>query len=220
MTHDTTLLMSQVVTHDVKRFVLSRPDGFTFEPGQGVELSIDLPNWRDEGRPFTPTSLPPDHVLEFTIKRYPEHGGVTDALHKLEPGAPLKISPAFGTIRYDGPGMFIAAGAGLTPMLAILRERARLQELEGQTLVFSNKTPADVMLEHELRHLLGERCVLTCTRESAPGYGSGRIDRDLLARHLRHGQKYYVCGPPGFVDDMKGHLAELGAEASSVVVEE
>jgi cytochrome-b5 reductase len=77
MTHEVTLLMSGFVTHDVRRFIVSRPDGFEFEPGQGVELAIDHPDWREEGRPFTPTSLDDDRVLEFTIKAYPAHKGVT-----------------------------------------------------------------------------------------------------------------------------------------------
>lgn len=221
MSFETRLLQSEIITHDVKRFVVARPQGFDFEPGQGVELAIDLPDWRDAGRPFTPTSLPGDGVLEFTIKRYPSHEGVTDALHKLKPGTPVTLSKPFGTLRYRAPGVFIAAGAGLTPMIAILRERARLKELAGQTLLFSNKTPADVMLERELRVLLGERCFFTCTRECGPGYRRGRIDRDFLARHLDDfGQAFYVCGPPSFVKDIRHHLADLGASADAVVVDE
>jgi len=39
-----TLLMSEFVTHDVKRFVVNRPPEFTFEPGQGVELAVKHPD--------------------------------------------------------------------------------------------------------------------------------------------------------------------------------
>ena len=64
MNHSVTLLMSEFVTHDVKRLLVSRPPGFTFEPGQGVELAINRPQWQDEGRPFTPTGLVDDKVLQ------------------------------------------------------------------------------------------------------------------------------------------------------------
>jgi ferredoxin-NADP reductase len=84
--HTVTLLMSEFVTHDVRRLLISRPAGFEFVPGQGVELSIDHPEWRDKARPFTPTSLRNDQILELTIKRYPEHEGVTRELPTLEPG--------------------------------------------------------------------------------------------------------------------------------------
>lgn len=58
-----TLLMTQFITHDARQFVVSRPDDFDFAPGQGVELAIDGPEWRDKGHPFTSTSLPADRVL-------------------------------------------------------------------------------------------------------------------------------------------------------------
>ena len=50
------LLMSQFVTHDVKRFIVSKPPGFTVTPGQGVELAINRPGLSEQGRPFTPTA--------------------------------------------------------------------------------------------------------------------------------------------------------------------
>jgi ferredoxin-NADP reductase len=220
MTHQVTLLMSSFVTHDVKRFIVTRPDGFEFEPGQGVELAIDHPDWREEGRPFTPTSHQDDRVLEFIIKAYPAHKGVTQALHALEPGARLLMSDPFGTIRYKGPGVFIAGGAGLTPFIAILRQLAREQRLDGQSLLFSNKMPADVIVEKELKHMLRERCVLTCTQEQAPGYASRRIDRDFLSEHVSDfGQHFYVCGPPAFNESVNDALKSLGAKPDLLVFE-
>ncbi|RUO50802.1 hypothetical protein CWE21_01525 [Pseudidiomarina aquimaris] len=65
------------VTHDVKRIRLAKPDGYQFTPGQATEVALDREGWRDEKRPFTFTSLNSDPWLEFTIKVYPEHDGVT-----------------------------------------------------------------------------------------------------------------------------------------------
>jgi ferredoxin-NADP reductase len=120
--HTVKLLMSEFVTHDVKRFLISKPSGFSFEPGQGMELAISESPWQDEARPFIPTSLTDDGVLEFTIKRYSDHEGMTRALHRLPSGTELLLSEPFGTISYQGPGVFIAGGAGITPFTAILRE--------------------------------------------------------------------------------------------------
>lgn len=214
------LLMSQFVTHDVKRFIVSKPEGFSCVPGQGVELAIDRPGLADQGRPFTPTGLADDRVLEFTIKAYTDHAGVTQALHQLESGAELRMSEPFGTISYQGPGVFIAGGAGITPFLAILRDLARRGELGRQTLIFSNKTPADVICEKELRHLLGERCILTCTGEATPGYRNRRVDRAFLEETVQDfGQHFYLCGPPPFMDAVNGALTALGARAESLVFE-
>ena len=222
MSHSTTILMTQFVTHDVKRFVVTKPEGFSFTPGQGVEMIIDQEHWRDEdGRPFTPTSLAVDRVLEFTIKRYSDHKGVTAMLHTLKPGAKLLLSDPFGTIAYQGPGVFIAGGAGITPFLAIIRQLAADNKLYGNSLLFSNKTPQDVICEKELRSAFGDRCHLICTREKAAGYESGRIDRNYLERRLRSDDKYaYVCGPELFVTEITAALKELGRAAESIVLEE
>ncbi|MGD2136734.1 MAG: FAD-binding oxidoreductase [Gammaproteobacteria bacterium] len=218
--HTLTLLMSEFVTHDVKRFLLSRPPGLSFRPGQGMELAINRPGWTDRGRPFTPTCLADDKVIEFIIKSYPEHAGVTRELHRLEPGAELLLSEPFGTIHYQGPGVFIAGGAGITPFIAILRELARRKELDGNSLFFSNKTRADIICEKELRHYLGARCFLTCTAEQAAGYDNRRLDRAFLAAEIRDfDQHFYVCGPPGFMKAVTGALRELGADPQSLVFE-
>ncbi len=220
MDYTTTLLMSAFVTHDVKRFIIEKPDGFDFTPGQGVELAIDDDRWRAEGRPFTPTSLRDDRVLEFTIKQYSQHQGVTQALHALQPGAKLTMSEPFGTIEYKGPGVFIAGGAGITPFIAILRDLSRQNKLEQQTLIFSNKTPADIINEKELMHALGKRCLLTCTESSAPGYDSNRIDKAFLEKRIRNfDQHFYICGPDPFMKAITDALDSLGAKADALVFE-
>ena len=218
--HRVELLHVGFVTHDVKQFVTTRPEGLEFEPGQGVEISLDREGWREEGRPFTPTSLPGQDVLEFTIKGYPDHDGVTVRLHELEAGAALNMSGSFGTIRYAGPGTFIAGGAGVTPFLAILRSLDE-EERQESSVIFSNDTPADVICEKELRHLFGDRLHLTCTRESAPGYDDRRIDRPFLEEHVDGvDQHFYVCGPPSFVEDITAALKEMGAAEDRIVIEE
>jgi cytochrome-b5 reductase len=214
--------MTEFVTHDVKRFIVKKPETFKFTPGQGVELVIDEENWREEeGRPFTPTSLASDEVLEFTIKRYPEHKGVTDKMHTLKAGDILLMSEPFGTITYKGPGIFIAGGAGITPFLSIFRQLAIDRGIGQQSLVFSNKTPADVICEKELCYYFGSRCHLLCTRESGPGYENGRIDRDYLETTISDTNQYaYVCGPEKFVEEINLIVKDLGFTAESIVYEE
>jgi len=221
MPYNATLLMSEFVTHDVKRFIVTKPDIFTYTPGQGTELVINLPGWRDqEGRPFTPTSLAEDRVLEFTIKRYPDHHGVTDQLHTLPPGTGLLLTKAFGTITYQGPGLFIAAGAGLTPFLSIMRNIAAAGNAGENALLYSNKTRSDIICEKELRNYFGEHAIFTLTRENHPGYRRGRIDKELIEQSLDSRRPFaYVCGPDEFVKQIKGTLAELGVTAEYLVFE-
>lgn len=220
MDHTVDVLHKSFVTHDVARFITTRPDALAWEPGQGVELALDRDGWRDEGRPFTPTGRREEPVLEFTIKAYPSHGGVTKRLHELEAGARLHMSDSFGSITWMGPGTFIAGGAGVTPFLAILRAQGDRGELGDSQLHFSNSTPRDVICEKELRHLLGDGLHLTCTRESGPGYDERRIDEAYLRAEVDdQSGPFYVCGPPAFVDDLKAALQGMGVDDDRIVVE-
>lgn len=220
MEYSATLLSTHFVTHDVKQFIFTCPEGFSFEPGEGVEIAIDKPGWEKEGRPFTPTSLPNAGVVEFIIKGYPEHHGVTEQLHQLIPGDRVHFSETFGTIHYHGPGTFIAAGAGITPFLSILRRLARDGEQAGHRLIFSNKGSRDIICEQELRHLLGEAAVFLCTREADCHCEARRIDLDYLKATIDDlSQRFYICGPPPFVKAVNGALVELGAEPDALVFE-
>ncbi|PLX50319.1 MAG: flavodoxin reductase [Desulfobulbaceae bacterium] len=222
MAYKTKILATQFVTHDTKRFLLSRPSAFQWQPGQGVELVIDEAPWdQEDGRPFTPTGQGHDQVLEFIIKRYAEHQGVTDHLHTLAPGSQLLMSKPFGAIGYKGKGVFIAAGAGITPFLGIFRQLAAEDELAGNSLLYANKTPADVICQQELEFYFGEKAIFTCTRGNFSGYGQGHIDKEFLTRHVADFDRYfYVCGPKAFVKDISAALTELGAGSQSLVYDD
>ncbi|MEF8792537.1 FAD-binding oxidoreductase [Thiohalorhabdus sp.] len=221
MDYRATLLMTEFVTHDVCRYIVERPPGFDFEPGQAVMMALDRPGWAEVRRSFTPTSLPRDRVLEFTIKTYPAHQGLTRELAGTEPGAEVLLSRPFGTLTYRGPGTFIAGGAGITPFLAMLRDLARRDRLTGHRLIYANRKAADIITAQELRHNLGEGCHFLCSKAGgALCDQTGLVDRDYLARMIgTTDQAFYVCGPPGFVDAVNEALGELGAGAEQVLFE-
>src|SRR3954467_9535078 len=114
-THIVKILQSHFITHDVKRFVVEKPEGYDFIPGQATDVSINLPEWKDQLRPFTFTGLAEWDFLEFTIKIYNDHQGVTATLGKTNKGGQLILHDVFGAIQYKGTGVFIAGGAGVTP---------------------------------------------------------------------------------------------------------
>ena len=94
------ILKTEMVTHNVRHYRVEKPKNFHFGPGQATEVSIDKDGWRDEKRPFTFTSLQNDDTLEFTIKSYRDHPGVTNALWGLEAGDRLLLRDVWGTIQY------------------------------------------------------------------------------------------------------------------------
>lgn len=219
--HNVEILEIEAVTHDVRRFVTSKPEGFEFKPGQATEVAMAKDGWREEKRPFTFTSLPTDPNLEFTIKIYPERDGVTDRLGELEVGDELIIGEAWGAIQYQGPGTFIAGGAGVTPFIAIFRELEKTEKLEGNRLIFSNHSEDDVILAGELRRLFGDRALYTLTEGSSDHYETSRIDRDFLKNEISDfEQNFYVCGPPEMVEDVVADLRDLGVSEDHIVREE
>jgi hypothetical protein len=212
------ILATEFVTHDVKSFWVERPDDYVFTPGESTTLAVDEDGWRDERRPFTFTSLPQDDVLQFIIKKYPEHDGVTKRLHQLGPGDTLVMDDPGGSIAYEGEGVFIAGGAGITPFLAIFRDLYRKGELAGNKLLFSNKRHTDVICEKELETYFDRYVVNTLTREDHAGYQHGRIDKEFIEHYVSDfEQQFYVCGPPQMVTDIQELLEALGADADSII---
>ncbi|WEK33858.1 MAG: FAD-binding oxidoreductase [Candidatus Pseudobacter hemicellulosilyticus] len=218
--HTVPILSIMEVTHDVKCFRLRKPEGYRFVPGQATEVSVNKPGWTEEKRPFTFTSLNTDDYLEFTIKGYPEHQGVTHQLHQLSVGDELLIRDVWGAIEYKGPGYFIAGGAGITPFMAILRQLARDGQMGDNVLLFSNKTVADIIYQDELTRLLGSHARFLLTRETREGYEKGPIDQHFLEANIpdfsRH---FYICGPDKMIQDISASLEKLGASADAVVFE-
>ncbi len=214
------ILQTAFITPDVKRFVLRKPKGFRFKPGQGCMVAVDEEHWRDKFRPFTFTGLPTSRTLELIVKIYPSHKGVTERMSILRKGDELLLGNVFGTITYQGPGFFFAAGAGITPFLAIFRDLAKRKQLKGITLIYSNKTASDVILDEELEGLLGSNFLKIFTRQGVIGFRERRIDRDMIVTLVQDfDQHFYLCGPDAFVSDLQRILIDLGARSESLVFE-
>jgi len=219
--HVVKIIESSFINHDVKRFIVERPDGYDFIPGQGTDVSINLPEWKDKFRPFTFISLTESPYLEFAIKIYDDHHGVTKQLGKTNAGTELIIQEPFGTIHYNGMGTFIAAGTGLTPFLAIFRDLHNRKMLDGNTLILSNKTREDIIYPQELINILESNFINIFTREGVIGFNERRIDRRFLVETIQDfSGNFYICGPDRFVREISGYLVELGASADTLVFEQ
>jgi ferredoxin-NADP reductase len=219
--HIVKVLGAEYVTHNVRRFTLEKPEGYHFQPGQATELSVNKPDWENERRPFTFTSLNEWPTLEFTIKIYPDHKGVTSELGKLQPGDEVILHDVWGTIHYKGEGIFIAGGAGVTPFIAILRQLQKENKLGNSQLFFSNRTEKDIILRDEFTAMLGNRFVNTLTNEQNPAFENRRIDAAYLREKVKDfSQCFYICGPDPMVEGMEQTLIDLGAKKENVIREQ
>jgi ferredoxin-NADP reductase len=208
------------VTHNVKAFRITKPAGYHFEPGQATEVSINKEKWKEERRPFTFTALNGWDHLEFTIKLYKDHPGVTNELDSLRAGDELIIRDVWGAIAYKGEGYFIAGGAGITPFIAILRQLKKDGRVGSNELFFSNRTSQDIILHEELDEILGAQAHYIISDEKQSSFYHGHIDKDFLRKNIRDfNRPFYVCGPDKMVSDIAAMLSGLGARAEQVVFE-
>lgn len=209
------------VTRDVLRIVTEKPPHYHFDPGQATELAINKPEWQYEKRPFTFTSLPHEDHLEFTIKTYPQHKGVTNELLKLKAGDELIIDESWGTIGYKGEGVFIAGGAGVTPFISILRHLQFIDRIGGNKLIFANKAQADIINEKEFQTMLGENFINILSDEKMDRYAHGFITENFLKQEITDMNKhFYICGPPVMMDVVEKQLNHLNVDKKLIVKEE
>ena len=208
-------------THNVLRIMTEKPLQFHFECGQATEVAINKPGWYNERRPFTFTSVPEDKFLEFTIKTYPSHKGVTNELLGLKPGDELIISESWGTIGFRGEGTFIAGGAGVTPFISIFRHLHFNNEIGNNKLIFANKAKADIINEDEFKKMLGPNFINILSDEKTEEYAHGYISEDFLKKSISNLNGYiYLCGPEVMMNIVEKQLNNLGINKKLIVKEE
>ncbi len=208
------------VTPDVIRITTQKPFDLVFEPGQATNISIHSSEEISEMRPFTFTSLPKQHLLEFTIKTYPEHNGFTKKLLGLKAGDELMLQGVFGAIKYNGEGVFIAGGAGVTPFIPIFRHLKSIEQIGSNRLIYANKTRADIILEKEFISILGTNFINILSEEKVSGFANGEITENFISKNNGgKNRKYYVCGPPGMMDTIQGQLSKLGVPEDCIISE-
>ena len=220
MTHTLVLQAIAPVTHDTWHLTFNRPPEFSFDPGQATELAIQKDGLKDEARPFTMISQPDDASLEFVIKSYPEHDGVTEHVPDLGIGDIVEADAPFGAITDHGKGVFLAAGAGITPFIAILKKHQR-EGVAGDTLIFSNKTDQDIILKDTWTSMAGVDPVFVVTDQDDTEHRKGQLGKSDLEELVSDlDQPFYICGPGGFVDAMRDALKEMGVKDDRIITED
>lgn len=220
MSHIVTIKSIERINHNVIHIITDKPQNYIFKPGQATDIAIDKEGYRDKKRPFTFTSLPDDKVLDFIIKIYPSHDGVTEQMERLIIGNQLRIGDAWGAISYKGEGAFIAGGAGITPFISILKDLKRKGELGNNQLFFSNKEEKDIIEKNNLQAWLGNRLHLILSNENNSAYDNGHISKKYLEKYdLEPTKPVYLCGPPPMMEAITSDLNKIGLPKSQLVTE-
>jgi propane monooxygenase reductase component len=216
------VVANDAVTHDLRHLVLRliEPAEVKFFPGQYVDIAVP---GTDHTRSFSManTSSRDGGQLEFVIKIYPD-GLFSHFLDtQLKVGDKLSLTGPFGvfTLREgDDDLIFVGGGAGMAPILSLLRNMAERGIGRKATFYYGARGRRDLCFEPELRALettLPSFRYVPALSEPNPDDGwdgeTGMItdvvqrqESDLARTHA------YVCGPPPMVEAAIALLTRLG----------
>jgi ferredoxin-NADP reductase len=220
---------------DVLSFFFRLPEFAPFIAGQHVSVRLTAPDGYRAQRSYSIASAPEetDHI-ELAIERL-DDGEVSPFFHDVvEIGDEIEISAPIGghfvwRAPEGGPVLLIAGGSGVTPFVAMAKHRAASGSRAPMLLLFSARTPADLLFHEELAQLAGKQdgfeALATLTREAdpPPGVRKGRIDAaligDALARLPAPPRRIYICGSNPFVENAAQHAIDAGVEAAVIATE-
>ncbi len=203
------------VTKDIVSLQLEtvEPAAFAFKPGQYADIHIP---GSDEHRSFSMATTPstPGRI-EFLIKKYPggKFSGLLDG--GITVGDELSLTGPYGTSTLkEGhvlPVVCVAGGAGMAPILSILRHMSETGSRRPVRFYYGARTPSDLFFVDEIAEIgrgLVDFAFTACLSESTEGVlpdtltvEEGNVT-DVVARHEGEIGKteVYMCGPPPMVD--------------------
>ena len=222
------VVANEPVTHDMRHLVvkLVEPAEIKFFPGQYMDFRVP---GTDATRSFSMANTPNrDGTFEFVIKVYP--GGLfseyLDA--KVSPGDRIEVEAPFGTFTLresrTSDLLFVGGGAGMAPMLGLLRSMAERGVERKVTFYYGARTQQDLCFVGELA-ALAERLpdfAFVPALSHAPDDDGWAGARGMVTDVLRGresslaGVDAYVCGPPPMVDAAIATLTALGVKENNI----
>jgi propane monooxygenase reductase component len=224
--HTVTMRVERIeeLTHDIRRLVLSGDDELQFRPGQYADIAIP---GSDEVRSFSMANLPGGE-LEFMIKLYPD-GRFSGLLAngELSEGDELEVTGPYGvfTLRQsERPLLFVGGGAGMAPILSLLRSMAEKGIDRKAIYYYGARTERDLFHLQELAEL--ERRLPNFTFVPALSHIDGDVEwdgaRGMVTDVVSEAEQElgemdaYLCGPPPMVDSAIAMLDAKGVPENRV----
>lgn len=196
---------------DVLAVELCMADGgglpFTWEAGAHVDLQLG----NGLVRQYSLTNLADDASLQLAVKREADSRGGSRWLHeqlrigtRLQVGAPRNLFP----LRDDGEEVWLlAAGIGITPLLAMYRQCRRSGRCV-RLLYFARSTAHAAFAQ-----LFAEDAQASLICGLPPGEVGGRLRAELPS--WRPGLQLYTCGPAVFMEQVMTQAAAAGWPAEA-----
>ncbi|HKV21802.1 MAG TPA: ferredoxin reductase [Mycobacterium sp.] len=188
-----------------------------YQPGQYVGIGLRV-NGRWHWRSYSLTSIPQrdEKHITITVKATPEGFLSTHLVNGVEPGTIVRLATPKGDFALPDPPpskiLFISAGSGITPLMAMLRSLTARGQNPDIVHVHSAPSKDSVIFHDELRELEG----------SHPSYQlhlqltetDGHVDfqqLDDLVPDWRD-RPTWACGPSPMLEAIEGVFddADLG----------
>ena len=217
-----------------KTLTVTLPLPVAHRPGQHYDVRLTAPDGYQAERSYSVASEPERRgEIDLTVERI-EDGEVSPYLHDvLVVGDRLEIrGPIGGYFVWDvslgGPLLLVGGGSGVVPLMAMLRHRAAQRSTLPVRLLYSTRSPEDVIYRDELNALASaggsQGIVFTFTRQAPTGWQGyeRRIDPPMLtdvAKPLGEELRAYVCGPTLLVESVSDALVGIGVPAERVFTE-
>lgn len=197
---------------------------FRFQAGQFAWILTGRTPFTPTYHPFSMSSSAERDRIEFTVKRV---GDFTGSMRGLKLGDRVYVDGPHGAFtleRHPGMGfVFLAAGVGVTPFLSMLATMADRGDQRPCWLFLGNRHEDQVTGIRQLERLKGRlnlTVVHTITRPTAAWSGErGRIDADLVARHLPTSYRslqYFICAREEMVRSLEAMLRGLDVAADRI----
>jgi ferredoxin-NADP reductase len=209
-------------TPRVKSFRIALPYWVAHLPGQHYEVRLTAPDGYRAQRSYSVASSPLDEgEIELTVERL-EDGEVSGYLHDvLREGDELEVRGPFTSYfvwRGESPALLLGGGSGVVPLMAMLRHKRRATPELDLRLVYSVRSPEEVIFAGEL----GDETSLVFTRSAPEGWDGhrGRIDESVIAAlGPVTGAVAFACGSNGFVETAAQLLLGAGMPAEGIRTE-
>ncbi|HEY3805204.1 MAG TPA: ferredoxin reductase [Kofleriaceae bacterium] len=187
-------------TAAVKTFAIAVPRAWPgHRAGQYVPVEVEIEGVRVR-RCYSISSggsAPGAGRIAITVKRVPG-GRVSGWLHEhAAPGTIVRLGSPAGDFVVSDPArplLFVAAGSGITPIVAIVRELAH-SEPRDVVVVHAARSDADAIFGRELAALADATLGLRVIAHR------GRLDAAALARYTPDAadRDVFACGPTGMM---------------------
>ena len=205
---------------------------FRYQAGQylSLEETIDGELVR---RSYSICSAPSEGILQVGIKQVPNGRFSTYTNQKITAGSILSVAKPEGRFVLNTPEKNrsyagIAAGSGITPILAIAKEVLRVNNSSTFYLVYANKTIEDEMFKNQIDDLISafsDRFIVLRTYSQHPveGHAFGRIGAPILDLFTKAGglqaEQFFLCGPKGMIEMTSAFLQEKGVTKEAILYE-